>query len=159
MPGGEKLMKFEKNQAVKLLFSLSEQLESLLGCLRGKDDHWIESRFRELSTFPEDLEAHVSRILATVSELRCRLQESGHATIKEWERAEWASQPAVLNLTGSLRETLHQTRQVAQAQQLLARNLLAYVHGLTLLMKSKQDPTYAESNALSDRGHSLQLRG
>src|SRR5947208_2957173 len=96
-------MPLETYQPKKSLALLDEELERLLGFLRDKEEQWVQCRLDDLSGLSGQLEAHVRQLSSAVSDLRCTLQTSGHATVREWQQSESTSPRSGPELSESLR--------------------------------------------------------
>jgi hypothetical protein len=152
-------MNSEPTVDYRSLSSISDQFEGLLSFLRQKEEAWLSSKFQELSGLPDELEYMVSRLASSVSDLRVQLQSSGRSSLREWIRQDPARENDATRLLDSLKQRVQQTRQVAQIQQLLARNLLAYSRGAVILSESRQNPTYSGVREPSMRARRLEIRG
>jgi hypothetical protein len=141
------------------LTSLSRQFEQLLSFLRRKEKEWLSSEFKELLGLPEELESRVMTLASSVSELRSQLQNSGHVSLLEWAEHDPASATEASDLISSLREKVQQTRQLAQIQQLLASNLIAFTRGVAKLSEYAQQQTYAGRNNSYQRAQRVEVRG
>jgi hypothetical protein len=141
------------------LASLSEQFEGLLSFLRQKEEAWLSSRYQELSGLPDELESRVAKLASSVTDLRAQLQNSGSSSLREWLQKDPNRGDEAAGLMDSLRQRVQQTRQLAQVQQLLARNLLAYSRGAALLFQHHQNPTYSGMQEPSMRAQRLEIRG
>jgi len=141
------------------LASLSDQFEGLLSFLRQKEEAWLSFKYQELSGLPDELGAMVSKLATSVSDLRLQLQNSGSSSLRQWISQDPIRENEAAGLMDSLRQRVQQTRQLAQVQQLLARNLLAYSRGAALLFQHNQNPTYSGMQERSMRAQRLEIRG
>jgi hypothetical protein len=141
------------------LSTLSDQFEGLLSFLRQKEEAWLSSKFQELSGLPDELEYMVSKLASSVAGLRAQVQNSGRSSLREWIRQDPARENEATRLLDSLKQRVQQTKQLAQVQQLLARNLLAYSRGAAILSESRQNPTYSGVHESSMRARRLEIRG
>lgn len=141
------------------LASLSDQFEGLLSFLRQKEEAWLSFKYQELSGLPDELGAMVSKLATSVSDLRLQLQNSGSSSLRQWISQDPIRENEAAGLMDSLRQRVQQTRQLAQVQQLLAQNLLAYSRGAALLFQHHQNATYSGVHEPSIRAQRLEIRG
>ena len=141
------------------LASLSDQFEGLLSFLRRKEEAWLSSEYQELSGLPDEFGSMVSKLASSVSDLRLQLQNTGRSSLREWMSQDPNQENEAGGLLDSLRQRVQQTRQLAQVQQLLAQNLLAYSRGAALLFQHHQNATYSGVHEPSIRAQRLEIRG